>query len=141
MTSPGVRLSNTPAPSTPASAPSAPAAPQAMARIRSTGTPWSSAAKGSSAVASRATPGELRKNAASARATPASTARITMVCHSTIDVGAGEVEAARRPGGGTAGPAASNTLISIVVSSSATPAVATSEVTGETLPSGRITTA
>ena len=84
VTRPGVRLSNTPAPRTPASAPSAPAAPQAMARIRSTGTPWSSAANGSSAVARSATPGELRKKAASARATPASTARITTVCHSTM---------------------------------------------------------
>jgi hypothetical protein len=89
-------------------------------------------------VASSATPGELRKNAASPRAAAASAARITSVCQSTIT----SVPVSRNPpaiGRGKRRARASNTLISTVVSSNATPAVATSEVTGDTLPSGRIT--
>ena len=62
------------------------------------------------------------------------------MCQSTIT----SVPMRRKPpltGRGKRRARASNTLISTVVSSSATPAVATSDVTGDTLPSGRITTA
>ena len=63
-----------------------------------------------------------------------------MVCQSMIT----SVPTSRKPpltGRGNRRARASKTLISMVVTSRATPAVATSDVTGETLPRGRMTTA